>query len=46
MAFYSDYIRNLERGNHIVLIVLANGYLQYGSWGYERFVDYSEIVSC
>lgn len=45
--FYTDYVRNLQRGNHIVLIVLANAYLQYGSFGYERTVClHNDVVWC
>ena len=46
MSFYSDYVRDLSRGNHIVLIVLIHAYLQYGSFGYERTVDYADVVWC
>lgn len=46
MTFYSDYVRNLDKHNHIQIIVLVHAYLQYGSWGYERTVDYAEITWC
>lgn len=44
--FYSDYVRDLRTDNHVVIIVLACAYLQYGSWGYERTVGYDELVWC
>lgn len=44
--FYTDYVRNLQRGNHIVIILLTNAYLQYGSFGYERTVDLNDLVWC
>ena len=46
MSFYSDYIRDASVGNHIQIIALVHAYLQYGSCGYERTVDYSQIVWC
>lgn len=45
MAFYVDY-RFKPTTNHVVILCFTYAYLEYGTYGYQRTVDYASITWC